>query len=528
MNIIRSGLLVCLLVVSCRADTYLRQPSVDVIRYDISLELTDRSDSITCLTKIHVLMKENKVSDMWLDFEGMAVDRLYVGGIERPYRRSAGRLYFGFGRTYSPGEIALVEVQYHGKSENGGLLISTNNYGHRVFFADNWPDRAHHWFPSIDHPSDKALVDFSVTAPEKYEVVANGLMIKTTSLPNGRKITQWSEQKPIPTYCMVIGAAEFVIAHPADKSVAPIQYYAYPQDMKAAAEKFSRTGLVLQFFTNLIGPFPYEKLAQVQSTTRYGGMENASAIFYSEKSFQSFPISEDPVPHEIAHQWFGDSITEADWDDLWLSEGFATYFEALFYENVQGPESLKISMERAAKIIQEYPFARSRPVIDPGLADLMSKLNPLNYQKGAWVLHMLRGILGDDKFFEGIRRYYNSCHDSAALTKDFQNAMESASGKKLGAFFRQWLYQPGWPEYAVAWSWNESSGEAEVTIRQTQTSGFFDMPLELEFHVANSLEIRKIRVAEEVNYFKIPLPAKPSAVMVDPDGRLLKTAAVVP
>jgi aminopeptidase N len=528
MKLIRSGLLICLLGIYCRADNYVHQPSVDVVRYEISPELTDRSDSITCRTKIHVLIRGNKASDMWLDFEGMEVDRLYVGGVATAYNRRDGRLYVRFNRTYSLGEIALVEIRYHGKSENGGMLTSTNKYGRRVFFAENWPDRAHHWFPSIDHPSDKASVDFSVTAPGKYKVVANGRLIQTTLLPDGRKITRWSEKKPIPTYCMVIGAAEFAIAYPKDPSVVPIQYYAYPQDMKAASEKFSRTGQVLQFFAKLIGPFPYEKLAQVQSTTRYGGMENASAIFYSEPSFQSFPVSEEPIAHEIAHQWFGDSVTEADWDDLWLSEGFATYFEALFYENVHGSGSLKTSMAGAAKIIQEHPLARSRPVIDPGLTDLTSKLNPLTYQKGAWVLHMLRGILGDEKFFDGIRCYYNACHDSTALTEDFQNAMESASGRNLGAFFRQWLFQPGWPEYAIAWDWNESSGEVEVTIRQTQTTGFFDMPLELEFQVKNRLEIRTLRVAEAVNYFKIPLPVKPSAIRVDPDGWLLKSAAVVP
>jgi aminopeptidase N len=528
MRLLRSGLILCLFAGWCRADTYVRQPSVDILRYEIALEITDHSDSIVGLTQIHVRIKGSRVSGMWLDFEGMAVDRLYVNKAAMNYQRHKGRLSFRFDRTHSRGETVLVEVRYHGKPENGGMLIGSNQYGQRVFFADNWPDRARHWFPSIDHPSDKASVGFKVTAPAKYEVVANGSLIKTTHLSDGRKITQWSEGRPIPTYCMVIGGAEFAIERPKDSTATPIAYYAYPQDMKAASEKFSRTGAALQFFANLIGPFPYEKLAQVESTTRYGGRGNASVIFYTEPSFQTHPISEEPVAHEIAHQWFGDSVTEADWDELWLSEGFATYFEALFYESGHGSGTLKAFMEKAAKIIQEYPAARSRPIIDPGLTELTSKLNPLNYQKGAWVLHMLRGMLGDEKFFEGIKRYYSAHRHGTAVTADLQNAMESASGRKLGTFFREWLNQPGWPEYSVAWLWNQSAAEVEITVRQIQTTGLFDMPVELEFQVAGRSEKRTINVAEAVSYFKIPLPAEPSAVKVDPDGLLLKYAVVTP
>jgi aminopeptidase N len=528
MKTLSPGFFLLLFSIWCRADSYLRQPSVDVVRYEISLELKDSSDSITCLTKVHILINEAGVKGMWLNFKNMTIDRLSVGGVEQHFERHNGRLLFSFDRTYWRGEIALVEVRYHGKPNSGGFLIGKNKYNQRVFFSDNWPDRAHHWFPSIDHPSDKALVDFTVTAPVRYEVVSNGRMVRTVHLMDGRKITQWSESKPIPTYCMVVGVAEFSISNEGNQTAAPIQYWFYPQDFKAAAEKFSRTSLLLQFFSNLIGPYPYEKLAQVQSTTRYGGMENASSIFYSESLFQDPPVPENPAPHEIAHQWFGDSVTPADWDHLWLSEGFATYFEALFYEKTQGRDSLKQWMEQASKIIREYPLARSRPVIDPELVDLMKKLNPLNYQKGAWILHMLRGILGDEKFFEGIRRYYAAYQDRAALTEDFQKAMESTGGVDLSAFFRQWLYQPGWPEYEISWRWNELNGKVELMVRQLQTAGAFDMPMEIAFRVGDRWEKRRIRVAKAEELFNIPLSVKPSSVKIDPDGWLFQSATITP
>jgi aminopeptidase N len=525
MKILKSGLIVFCVAVCCRADTYLRQPSIDVVRYEISLELKDSSDVLTGATKIRIRMNK-AASRMWLDFEDMIVDKLLVGGVEQHYEHRNGRLIFPFDRTYAPNEIAQVEVRYHGISQNGGMLIGKNRYGQRVFFSDNWPDRAHHWFPCVDHPSDKAPVDFEIITPEKYEVIANGRRIKTDRLSDGRKVTQWSEYNPIPTYCMAVGVAEFSIVNLEKSATVPIQFYAYPQDLKAAQAKFARTGIMLQFFSNLIGPYPYEKLAQVESTTSYGGMENASAIFYSESSFSELPISENPAPHEIAHQWFGDSVTESDWDHLWLSEGFATYFEALFYEKMEGPDALKRSMESAAKILSEYPAARSKPIIDPSLTDLMKKLNPINYQKGAWILHMLRGVLGDGKFFQGIRLYYRSFQNRTTITEDFRKAMETASGVDLARFFRQWLYQPGWLECRISWRWVASSGKAAIKVRQIQATGIYDMPLEIAFRVADRWEKCKIRVSKAAKEFYIPLSAKPSSLKIDPDGWMLKSVSI--
>jgi len=515
-----------LLLAACgMADTYVRQPSIDVIHYDISIELTDRSDIITGTTRIQVRMQTENASGMWLDFAYMDVDTLLVQGKERNFSYRDGRLSFDFGRTCAKNEIVAIEVRYHGKPQNGGMLIGKNSYGRWVTFTDNWPDLAHHWFPSIDHPSDKATVDVTVTAPEKYDVVSNGRIVRTVPLLDGRKRTQWTESKPIPTYCIAIGVAEFSISSPGDAAGIPLSWYSYPQDAEAAAQKFSRTGLALQFFGGLIDPYPYEKLAQVQSNIRAGGMENASAIFYSESSFKGMPVAEAPVPHEIAHQWFGDSVTEADWDHLWLSEGFATYFDALFYEKLYGPQSLKQMMAACAQKLNAYRFAHSAPIVDPAQVDPVKKLNSLNYEKGAWVLHMLRGILGDSSFFEGIRRFYRLYAGGNALSEDLQKVMESVSGIELSTFFRQWLYQPGWPEYHISWHWDAAAGEVELLVRQVQTTGLFDMPLDIAFLSEDGQEAHRIRITDETHRFRIPLRARPLSVEVDPEGKLLKSAS---
>jgi aminopeptidase N len=514
-----------LLIVPCHADSYVHQPDIDILHYEISVELSDASDSIKATTRIHVRMRNDGVSGMRLDFTGMQVDDVRVRGVRRNYRYGDGSLSFTFDRKYSRNEIAIVEVQYHGKPHNG-FLIKKNGYGRRVFFTENWPDYAHHWFPSIDHPSDKATVEVTVIAPQRYDVVSNGRNTRTKLMPAGRKLSEWQESKAIPTYCVAIGVAEFSIARQRHFGRTPIEWYSFPQDSKAASEKFRHTASALWYFSSLIGRYPYEKLAQVQATTSFGGMENSSAIFYSESSFRENPVSEEPVAHEIAHQWFGDSVTQADWDHLWLSEGFADYFEALYKQHIEGSESLKRTMAGYESRLEEYSRARSLPVIDPGTTDPRKKLNALTYEKGAWVLHMLRGMLGDARFFKGIRRYYGLYAGRSVFTEDFQMAMESVSDISLSGFFKRWLYQPGWPEYRVSWHWNESAGAAEILIRQTQSSALFDMPLDIVFVEGNRKEARRFRIFKEEHSLQIPLQSRPSAIEVDPDGWVLKSVSI--
>jgi aminopeptidase N len=511
-----------LLCVPGWADTYVRQSGIDILQYDISLELTDTSDSISGTARIHARIKEKEACRMRLDFSGMQVDRLTVGGSPRNFVSSDGQLSFDFGRRFAREEIAVVEVRYHGKPERG-LLIGSNRYGRRTFFAENWPDRAHYWFPCVDHPSDKAAARVTVTVPKRYEVVSIGSMVQAKALKGDRKQWQWVERRDIPTYSIVIGVAEFSVARPKAFKGTQLAWYAYPEDSGAAAEVFGKTASALGHFGALIGPYPYKKLSQVEANVNFQGMENASAIFYSESLFARGSNPSNTVIHEIAHQWFGDSVTPADWDHLWLSEGFATYMEALFRERTQGPGALKLAMDECARQLAESKDARSIPIVDPDRADVMKKLNVLNYQKGAWVLHMLRGVMGDARFFKGLRKFYSAYAGRNVTSEDFCRVMESAAGIRLDHFFHQWLYQPGWPEYTLSWQWDASSKEAEISIRQSAAPRLFDVSVDIAFEVEARRVVRRVRVFNAEHTFGIPLPSKPLSVQIDPDGWLLKS-----
>ena len=509
---------------SARADTYPRQP-IDVLHY--AFEITFAEDfAYTATARLHVRMR-GEATSFWLDLDGPTVDAVAVNGRSLGFRHSGGRLALDLDRAYGSGEIVPVEVSYHGRPGEKGLLAGANAHGRRVLFAENWPDEARRWLPSVDHPSDKAGVDFAVTAPDRFDVVAPGRLVETRSLLDGRRLTRWSEAAPIPTYCMVIAVAEFDVAHTGATDGVPLSVWAYPPDAEAAARKLRRSGLMLEFFADLVAPFPYAKLAQVESPGGFGGMENAGAIFYAEKTLED-PSREEVVAHEIAHQWWGDSVTPADWDDLWLSEGFATYFEGLFYEHLGGRAALRARMTERAERIRKHLAQKPGAVVDPALVDPRAKLNEITYSKGSWALHMLRRRLGDEVFFRGLRGYYRTHAGGNTTTEDLRRAMEASSGVPLGGFFGQWLQRPDLPELRVEWAWDERAAEVVLDVEQVQSGEAYAVPVELAFQVAEGVERRTVELGHRRQRFTLRLPGRPEGLQVDPDTWLLHTATVSP
>ncbi|HKQ06763.1 MAG TPA: M1 family aminopeptidase [Blastocatellia bacterium] len=503
-------------------DTYTRVPAIDALDYRIRLELQEAGAQIRGDTEILFAINEENLKSITLDFADLAVDAVSVGDRAATFTQAGDRLTVQLADAYHRGEQCRVRLRYHG-SPKDGLFIKANKFGDRAAFADNWPNRAHHWFPAIDHPYDKATVEFFVTAPARYDVIANGALIETTNNQDGTRLTHWREATPIPTYCMVIGATEFAVINAGTWNGTRLTYYLYPKDRVGGLKDFGRALRMLAFYENLIGPYPFEKLALVESSTRFGGMENSSAIFFDEKAFNGSGKLEKTVAHEIAHQWFGDSVTESDWHHLWLSEGFATYFEKLFFEHAEGRERfVREMLDDKAAYLQAYG-SNPRPIYDPSLTDLFALLNANNYQKGGWVLHMLRHLMGDQKFFAGIRDYYRAYRDRNALTADFQSAMERAAGRELDWFFKQWIYGAGYPVYDAAWHWD--NGELRLRITQKQAA-LFQMPVEIEFAADNKARRETVEVKEREQTFTFKLDRKPPRVVIDPDEWLLKVATL--
>jgi aminopeptidase N len=270
-------------------------------------------------------------------------------------------------------------------------------------------------------------------------------------------------------------------------------------------------------------------------------MENSSAIVFPSGLFNqpagcprinkmshAFNIPEqleEVVAHEIAHQWFGDSVTESTWADLWLSEGFATYFAGLVEQKFDGEDAFRAYMKRAADSYFEYEKTTRTPIHDTETEDLMKLLNANNYQKGAWVLHMLRMQLGDDAFFRGLRDYYNAHKGANVSSGDLRAALEKASGRDLKQFFASWVYGTGHPQYRVSWDWLPGNWMT-VTLSQLQVEPAFRDPLPIQVVTAKGkqLVILKPNGKESVQFFR--LDSRPSSFEIDPDNTLLKEAAL--
>ena len=514
------------------------QAEQDIIDYDIMVSIPDRGESIRASARIRYVVRGG-LGPLILDFdEALDVDSVLLNDNRVGSRgpdwdweviEGAEPDFLVLRQWSQVGDTLSVTVHYHGRPEDG-LVIGKNVHGRRTAFADNWPNRARHWFPGEDHPSDKATVSFTVAVPDGWSVVANGLLVGVDSLETGRTVWRWRESRPIPVHTMVVGAGELAVADLGEVNGVPQTSWTFPQDSAFAVEQpFRRAVQIVRVLDSVVGPFPYDKLAHVQSSTRYGGMENSSAIFYAEAAYSSRRLSEGLVAHETAHQWFGDAVSQYDWHHLWLSEGFATYFGPLFFEVVGETDRFEEAM-RSNKRRYMGSGVVDRPVIDTTVQDPFELLNANNYQKGSWVLHMLRGELGDSSFFAGIREYYRVYRDSTVLTSDLAEMMSRQAGRPMEWFFEQWLLQPGYPQLQVAWSYAESTGSLGVVIRQVQKQewGEYSLRLPLEVELENGEVVAKlIRVTGKESVHSIDVDGKPIAVKLDPDETLLMSVADV-
>jgi len=524
---------------TAKPDRYPRNYNIDVLHYTFNLSLNDTSRIIKGYTVIQIRVLAGGINEFNLDFNswdssyntGMAVSEVNEDNNPITFSQSDEKLKIILAHPAIKNQIINVSIKYSGIPKNG-LIISRNKFGDKTFFGDNWPNRVHYWLPVIDHPYDKAACDFYVTAPVYFQVIANGALINITNLNNNYTLTHWRESEPISTYLMVIGAARFAVEYlppfiqeeNKTKSI-PVETWVYPQDKKNGFYDFKPAENIIKYFTDLIGPYPFEKLANVESTTMYGGMENASNIFYAEQEVRGNHHNLATIAHETAHQWFGDAVTEDDWNHIWLSEGFATFFANIFIGHVFGKDSLINSFQHDRELIINYDEANpNSPVVDTTITDLPHLLNINSYQKGSWVLRMLLHKLGEENFWKGIRRYYKAYRYKNALTKDFEKIMEKVSYKNLTQFFNEWIYRPGFPILKGGWKYDKQNKSLSISLTQVQSfKNSFHFPLDIGIYIKDKQSpiIKTFNIGRKENIFMLSFDSKPSKIVLDPDSWML-------
>ena len=514
------------------------RPGIDVLNYDLSIALPDTGRAIEgrAVLTVH---RTAAVDTLVLDLIRLRVDSVIVDRSPVRFRRDSATIRIPLPSLAGASDTLRIAVRYGGQVRDG-LVMRTDSSGRWSAFGDNWPNRARHWIPGVDHPSDKATITWRVVAPSERRVVANGDLVEESPQPRvrgrpARTLTRWHTSRPIALYGAVIAAAPLVYydlgrtacGKAEEPGCVPQAAYVFPEARAQLPGPFARADEMVEFFTDLFAPFPYERLGHLQSSTIFGGMENPTAIFYNEQSVADGTLGTGTVAHEIAHMWFGNSVTPGDWPHLWLSEGFATYAAQLWVERSEGDSAFRAGMAGIRDRIAESPVTRTRPVVDTGQTNLMLLLNTNSYQKGAWVLHMLRGTIGDSAFFRGVRSFYSAHQHDNAVTDNLQAAMEQASERDLGWFFDQWLRRPGMIEASWRTSYDAKSDRVFLEVTQTGEGDPYRFPLTVEVLAADG-EARRVVVnvpASRTARIELPLELEsaPSGVRVDPDVALLAT-----
>jgi aminopeptidase N len=533
INLFTTALLFALPLIS-KADTYPINKNIDIKHYVFKLSLSDADNEITGTTLVTINFKEAGMKNFRLDFvnktiarkdKGMVVDAVSINNAAVDYTHGNDELIISLPAPSAKNQIVTFTIQYHGIPYDG-LRIGATKLGDRSFFNENWPNRGRHWLPIVDHPYDKASSEFIVKAPSHYKVVSNGLLMEESELGNSTRLTHWKQSVPVSSWLFVLGVADFAVKYVDEFRGKSIQTWVYAKNREAGFYDFDEpTKKVLEFYSNYVGPYAYEKLANIQTPSVNGGMETSSAIFYGEDlvTGKRDERTRNVVIHEIAHQWFGNAITETTWDDAWLSEGFATFFTLLFIENEYGKEEYTKGIIKARKSV--YDMSVKMPdfsIVSNRTAEKEDVTSGITYQKGAWVIHMLRDLMGEKNFKKGIQNYYTKYFNANTTTDEFRTEMEKVSGKDLKLFFKQWLYQPVNPTINASWTYNASTKKLTVQLHQAQKY-LYNVPVEIGYYKkgASTPTILTMNLKQKDQVYSFPLTSSPEKLELDPRNVLL-------
>ncbi len=410
----------------------------DVENYDIDLkvEVLDNyleGHSVMTATALQDLSRFN------LDLHGLQVDEIKVNGAPAEYARHDGELEITPDQVLPKGDKFTVDVHYKGRpkpiaSPSTPFPLGWMSYGDGTFVVSE-PTGAPSWFPTNDHPSDKATYTIRVTVPQPYTAVANGTLQDVIQADASHKTYVWKEDKPMASYLATVLTGEYERYDSVSPKGVPLRFYIPPDLKERAAEDWKRTGEIVDFFSDKFGPYPFDNYGGVVVDLEFpGALETQTIPVFGGKSVPGDGTGEDVMAHELAHQWFGNSVSVRRWKDIWLNEGFATYASLLWLEHSRGEEAFESKIRAAYAFVSKVPL--ERPIADPGPKGM---LGPAVYIRGALALHALRHEVGDDKFFEILRSYTQQFRDSNAQIEDFEQLACRVSGKDLRPLFEEWL-----------------------------------------------------------------------------------------
>jgi len=433
-------------------------------------------------------------------------------------------------RRAAVGDTVAFTLRYHGTPGRGLYFVPRA----RVIWTQGEATETRAWVPTYDAPDDKATWEFLVTADSDQKVLSNGRLVDVTPVNGGKqKVWHWQQEQPASTYLYSVVVGPFAVLADQWRGV-PVDYWVYPDTVVAGWRTFGETPSMIELYSQLLVPFPWAKYDQsaIPDFT-YGGMENVSATTQTDEALHS--QGDEPeqsgrglAAHELAHQWFGDLTTTADWAEAWLNEGMATYMESVEREKTRGWDAGQLSWIGQQQQAMQADLAQQRPLVwgqYQGTDPITLFFSGHVYPKGAQLAHQLRRLLGDSLFWAGLRRFLTDNAFKAVTTPDFAVAFEQTCHCDLDWFFDQWAYGIGYPQ--VHWSrhWAEAPKVLHLIVDQTQPVDslhpLFRFPVTVRVITRDSVVRREIMISRERDTFAIPLPGAPLSVRFDEGGWLL-------
>lgn len=503
----------------------------DVIYYKLYLDIDHINKHLRGETTINIRSVIDDLTSLKIDLRSvLTVDSVFVDDEKKTFTHSDHVITIALDSSRMNGELLSIKIFYQGKPGTSGLgSFEFGTHGASnvpVIWSLSEPYGAPDWFPCKDDPADKAdSCDVWVKCDSIFKVGSNGLLTEIVDNGDNTKTYKWKHRYPIAHYLISIAISNYVEYinyfkySPADSM--PIVHYNYPEKFNSTRiNALNETPIMLEIFSNLFGLYPFinEKYGHTEMNWS-GAMEHQTMTTMGTNTFSSGIIV-----HELAHQWFGNLVTCSDWRNIWINEGFATYCEGIYKEAINGVFSYK------SFISNEMYFAkRARGSIwVQNVEDEWEIFNgDRSYSKGAIVLHMLRGIVGDSTFFQILKEYLEEYKFSNASTEDFQSVAERVYGDTLGYFFNQWIYGENYPKYSAVWSYhneNEDLYKIDLTVEQNVNTNpsFFTMPMQIKIQSSISDTLLTILNNAQIQNFEIYTLGKPTNLLFDPDNWILK------
>lgn len=495
--------------------------SFDALHYRLDINFPMESSYFEGAMTLTFEVVDDSINEVSLDMVHLIAESAIVNGYFAGFTRTDSAIIVSLNGYHYTNDTLIMTIYYHDNTTNRGYY-----YYARDAYTMAEPEDARWWFPCFDEPWDKATSEIYATVPEDYYVGSNGYLESVFHNTNDHtKIYHWVNDDPIATYLINLIMADYAVWEDiyisATGDTIPILNMVYTEDSVMAAYDFANVPAMMEIFSDLFYPYPFNKYGQgAVSPFPYGAMEHQTMTTMNRNWITGDRSAEAGYAHELAHMWWGDFITLADWRHMWLNEGFATYSSGLFLEEFYSHEEFLYELLLWKDIYIEHGNTYGHaPIYDPAYL-----FSVRVYFKGAWVLHMLRGIMGDNLFYQGLNHYASSYAYGNADTWNFKNSMEAVSNMDLDWFFDQWVFGQAHPIYQYSWSYTGTGPyNVELQIHQTQTEAPpFRSTINIRINSANGTFDFYVENQNETESYSFAVSEEPASLELDPDHWILK------